>query len=161
VYNWGTCLRGHVVSAVFVAERSGGRKRLVDCTAVRHRGPPDGVAEPHGHWQALGSLVTGKRRLGATIRRRCSVLATVRRPSPDDERRRTLALETDVELGQCSGRSRPLRAATEHHEPRSLSAGTINKREQFHKGNTDMDGPCSPDASIGAALCVSAEESAP
>jgi hypothetical protein len=35
------------------------------------------------------------------------------------------------------------RAATERHETRSLSAGTINKREQFHKGNKDMDVLCS------------------
>lgn len=35
------------------------------------------------------------------------------------------------------------RAATERHETRSLSAGTINKREQFHKGNKDMAVLCS------------------
>ena len=44
------------------------------------------------------------------------------------------------------------RAATERHETRSLSAGTINKREQFHKGNKDMDVLCSVDPA--ARSCI-------
>jgi hypothetical protein len=57
------------------------------------------------------------------------------------------------------------RAATERHETRSLSAGTINKREQFHKGNKDMDVLCSVDPAARSCidrqhLSVSAEGSA-
>ena len=36
-----------------------------------------------------------------------------------------------------------LLSATERHETCLLSAGTINKREHFHKGNKDMDVLCS------------------
>jgi hypothetical protein len=47
------------------------------------------------------------------------------------------------------------RAATERHETRLLSAGTINKREQFHKGNKDMDVLCSVDPACCAGRAVS------